>query len=101
MEQDQTAPIGAVCSGSMLFASIFNSSVMLGKLFAADDFSRRHFQMHFILGSLRVEALNFCIVLHHSVNKTTCTNTLPGYTRVYLGLLTIYFIIYWLNGERV
>ena len=30
VEQDQTAPIGAVCSGSPLFASIHNSSVMLG-----------------------------------------------------------------------
>ena len=28
---DQTAPIGAVCSGSTLFASTLNSSVMLGK----------------------------------------------------------------------
>ena len=27
---DKTAPLGAVCSGSMLFASILNSSVMLG-----------------------------------------------------------------------
>ena len=27
---DQTAPIGAVCSGSTLFAFILNSSVMLG-----------------------------------------------------------------------
>ena len=27
---NQTAPIRAVCSGSMLFASILNSSVMLG-----------------------------------------------------------------------
>ena len=27
---DQTAPIGAVCSGSTPFASILNSSVMLG-----------------------------------------------------------------------
>ena len=27
---DQTSPIGAVCSGSTLFASILNSSVMLG-----------------------------------------------------------------------
>ena len=27
---DQTAPIGAVCLGSTLFASILNSSVMLG-----------------------------------------------------------------------
>ena len=27
---DQTAPIGAVCSGSTLFAFILNSSIMLG-----------------------------------------------------------------------
>ena len=31
VDPDQTAPIGAVCSRSTLFASIFNSSVMLGK----------------------------------------------------------------------
>ena len=30
MGPDQTAPIGAVCSGSTLFASILNLSVMLG-----------------------------------------------------------------------
>ena len=30
VDQDQTAPIGAVCSGSTLFASILNSSVILG-----------------------------------------------------------------------
>ena len=30
VDQDQTAPIGAVCSGSTLFASLLNSSVMLG-----------------------------------------------------------------------
>ena len=29
VDPDQTAPIGAVCSGSTLFASILNSSVML------------------------------------------------------------------------
>ena len=29
-DPDQTAPIGAVCSGSTLFTSILNSSVMLG-----------------------------------------------------------------------
>ena len=29
VEPDPTAPIGAVCSGSTLFASILNSSVML------------------------------------------------------------------------
>ena len=30
VDPDQTAPIGAVCSGSKLFASILNSSIMLG-----------------------------------------------------------------------
>ena len=40
VDPDQTAPIGAVCSGSTLFASILYSSVMLGNFFAADDFSR-------------------------------------------------------------
>ena len=31
VDPDQTAPIGAVYSGSTLFASILNSSAMLGK----------------------------------------------------------------------
>ena len=33
VDPDQTAPIGVVCSGSTLFASILNSSVMLGNYF--------------------------------------------------------------------
>ena len=41
VDPDQTAPIGAVCSGSMLFVSILNSSVMLGNYLqqttSADD----------------------------------------------------------------
>ena len=41
---DQTAPIGAVCSESTLFASILNSSVMLGNYLqqktSADDIFR-------------------------------------------------------------
>ena len=44
MDPDQTAPIGAVCSESMLFASILNSSVMLGNYLqqttSADDIFR-------------------------------------------------------------
>ena len=44
VDQDQTAPIGAVCSGSTLFASILNSSVMLGNYLqqttSADDIFR-------------------------------------------------------------
>ena len=41
VDPDQTAPIGAVCSGSTMFASILNSSVMLGtylqQMTSADD----------------------------------------------------------------
>ena len=41
MDPDQTAPIGAVCCGSTLFASILNLSVILGNCLrhttSADD----------------------------------------------------------------
>ena len=54
MDPDQTAPIGAVCSGSTLFASVLNSSVMLGNYLqqatSADDI----FRCIFFLGTLRV-----------------------------------------------
>ena len=44
VDLDQTAPIGAACSGSTLFASILNSSVMLGNYLqqttSADDIFR-------------------------------------------------------------
>ena len=43
-DPDQTAPIGAVFSGSALFASLLNSSVMLGNYLqqttSADDIFR-------------------------------------------------------------
>ena len=44
VDPDQTAPIGAVCSGFTLFASVLNSSVMLGNFLqqtaSADDIFR-------------------------------------------------------------
>ena len=55
MDPDQTAPIGAVCSRSMLFASILNLSVMLGnylqRMTSADDI----FRCIFFLGALRAK----------------------------------------------
>ena len=57
VDPDQTAPIGAVCSGSILFASILNLSVMLGKYLQQTTSADVIFQMHFFLGPLRV--LNF------------------------------------------
>ena len=47
VDPDQTAPIGAVCSGSTVFASILNLSVMLGNYLqqtnSADDISDAFF----------------------------------------------------------
>ena len=44
VDPDQTAPIGVVCSGSTLFASILKSAVMLGNYLqqttSADDIFR-------------------------------------------------------------
>ena len=51
VDPDQTAPIGAVCSGSMLFASILNVPVMLGNYLqqaaSADDIFRCIFSWRF------------------------------------------------------
>ena len=54
VDLDQTAPIGTICSGSTMFASLLNSSVMLGnylqQMTSADDIFRCIF-----LGALRVK----------------------------------------------
>ena len=51
VDPDQTAPIGAVCSGATLFASILNSSVMLGnylqQMTSADEISDTLFSWRF------------------------------------------------------
>ena len=73
VDPDKTSPIGAVCSGSRLFASLLNLSVSNARqLFAADNFSRRHFQMHFFLGSLRVKTTFSPIILNIMWNFDKC-----------------------------
>ena len=51
MDPDQTALLGAACSGSMLFASILISSVLLGSYLqqttSSDDLFRCIFSWHF------------------------------------------------------
>ena len=47
VDPDQTAPIGAVCSGSTLFASILNLSVMLGNYLQQMTSADVIFQMQF------------------------------------------------------
>ena len=54
MDPDQTAPIGAVCSGSTLFASILNSSVTLGNYLQQTTSADDIFRCIFFLGALSV-----------------------------------------------
>ena len=56
LDPDQTAPIGALCSGSMLFASILNSSVMLGNYLQQTTLADDIFRCIFFLGALRVNS---------------------------------------------
>ena len=54
VDPDQTAPIGAVCSGSTLFASILNLLVMLGNYLQQTTSADDIFRCFFFLGVLRV-----------------------------------------------
>ena len=56
---DQTAPIGAVCSGSTLFASILNSSAMLGNYFQQTTSADNIFRCIF---SWRFKGLTLCML---------------------------------------
>ena len=78
VDPNQTAPIGAVCSGSTLFASILKFVISVWQLFAADDFSRRHFLRHFFfaLGRLNEKWRANCMHYSDSADGDTQSETL-------------------------
>ena len=55
VDPDQTAPIGAICSGSMLFSAILNSSVMLDNYLQQTTLADDIFKFFFFLGALTVK----------------------------------------------
>ena len=55
VDPDQTAPIGAVCSGSTLFASILYLSVMLGNYLQQTTSADDIFFMHFFLDAFKAK----------------------------------------------
>ena len=61
VDPDQTAPIGAVCSWSLLFASILYSSVMLANYLKQTTSADDIFRCIFFLGALRVKWVNSTI----------------------------------------
>ena len=65
VDPDQTAPIGAVCSGSTMFASILNSSVMLGNYLKQTTSADDIFRCIFFLALKGLEyGLAVCCKLH-------------------------------------
>ena len=79
VDPDQTAPIGAVCSRSTLFASILNSSVMLGnylqQTISADDIFRCIFFLA-LLGLKKLIAVAMLRPLLHTrdTNDAVCSS---------------------------
>ena len=81
VDANQTAPIGAVCSGSTLFASIYNSSVMLGNYLqqttSADDIIQMHLRVSIITRKSVHELQNedkFHIRTHNYMDRLQCCN---------------------------
>ena len=67
VDPDQTAPIGAVCSGSTLFASILYSSVMLGNYEGCSNMNASSF-ITFVTYMLRQNGKRFYKVLYVTFN---------------------------------
>ena len=68
-DPDQTAPIGAVCSGSTLFAFILKLSVMPGNYLQQTSSADDIFRCIFFLGALSVRAPFYKIVFLRNVAK--------------------------------
>ena len=82
VDPDQTAPIGAVCSGSTLFASILNSSVILGNYLQQTTSADVIFRCIFFLGALRVKSLKIVLTSAKSVDP----DEMQQYAAFHLGL---------------
>ena len=91
VDPDQTAPIGAVCSGSTLFASILDSSVMLGNYLQQTTSADDIFRCIFFLGALRVKLINQCAEKNQPLN-----DKIPSF--IYLkGTATLMITIFYMK----
>ena len=79
VDPDQTAPIGAVCSGSTLFAFILNLSVMLGNYLQQTTSAGDIFRCIFFLGSLRVKTHHQDVYMTRLIVWIKCLNILGKY----------------------
>ena len=79
VDPDQTAPMGAVCSGSTLFASILNLSVMLGNYLQQTTFEDNIFRWIFFLAALRVKPQTFVTSVAVFTHKATVSSNMYMY----------------------
>ena len=96
VDPDQTALIGAVCSGSILFASILNSSLMLGKYLQQTTSADDIFRCIFFNGALRAkdQGGGFLISINRKVSRRIFFKARriffkAGKTNVIIELLTL------------
>ena len=76
VDLDQTAPIGAVGSGSTQFASILNLSVMFGNYLQQMTLAEDVFRYIFFLGALRVKCHTIRRIKHLCFYDIECSNFL-------------------------
>ena len=70
VDPDQTAPIGAVCSGSTLFASILIWAVMLGNYLQQTTSADDIFRCIFFLGALRAYlCIHACLKVFRTITE--------------------------------
>ena len=76
VDPDQTAPIGTACSGSPLFASILNSSVIFGNYLqqttSADDISDEFFSFNNSYTCKTLRKLIINSILSNDFVRHTC-----------------------------
>ena len=65
VDPDQTAPIGAVCSGSTLFVSLLNLSVIIDNYLQQTTSADDIFRCVFFLGALRVKQQKIRTLFSH------------------------------------
>ena len=69
VDPDQTAHIGAVYSGSTVFASILNSPVMLGNFLQQTTSADDIFKCNIFHGALRVNCFIYSYCKLHKLEK--------------------------------
>ena len=81
VDPDQTAPIGAVCSGSTLYASILNSSVMFGNYLQQTPSADDIFRCIFFLVLKGSKLLQLAPLFTTRVNNAQVTHSRTGQRR--------------------